>query len=106
MTLHCSALFAQSSARHEDYLTPGHIPGPGGSHHPRPEPRRQPQWQDPPPRSFCCVSNSIIAGTQFGAGLPRSAHARAQSDRAVRLTAGHAQNEGALQQTESQKFCH
>ena len=35
----CSALFAQSSARHEDYRTPGHIPGPGGSHHPRPEPQ-------------------------------------------------------------------
>ena len=58
------------------------------------------------PRSFCCVSNSIIAGTQFGAGLPHSAHARAQSDRAVRLTAGHAQNEGALHQTESQKLCY
>ena len=27
---------------------------------------------------FCCVFNSRISGTQFGAGLPRSAHA--QSD--------------------------
>ena len=56
--------------------------------------------------SFCCVFNSRISETQFGAGLPPSAHARAQSDSAVRLTAGHAQNEGALQQTESQKFCY
>ena len=40
-------LFLQSSARHEAH----HIPDPGLCPLPRPQPRRQPQWQDP-----LCVS--------------------------------------------------
>ena len=56
--------------------------------------------------SFCCVFNSIISGTQFGRGLPRSAHAQAQSDSTVRHQTGHAQNEEALHQTESQILCY
>ena len=56
--------------------------------------------------SLCCVFSSIISGTQFGAGLPRSAHAQAQSDSTVRHQTGHAQNEEALHQTESQILCY
>ena len=52
--------------------------------------------------SFCSVFNSRISGTQFGRGLPRSAHAHAQSDSAVGHQTAHAQNEGGLCQTESQ----
>ena len=38
--------------------------------------------------SFCCIFNSRISETRFGGGLPRSAHAHAQSDSTVWLVMG------------------
>ena len=52
--------------------------------------------------SFCCVFNCRISGTQFGAGLPRSAHAQQSVRQCCQTGHGHAQNKGALHQTESQ----
>ena len=55
---------------------------------------------------FVAFFNSIISGTQFGAGLPRSAHAQSDVWQPCQTGPGHAQNEGALCQTESQILCY